>query len=52
MYSDADLSVPEDVERVRRSIAMQTPGQWVLRKEDALPVLDALIEALRRAEAA
>lgn len=47
MFDDADWSRPEDVERVRRSVAMLSPGVNALRKEAALAVLTALVASLR-----
>jgi len=42
-----DLTNPEALERVRRSIAMLNPGQAALKREPALLVLDALVAQLR-----
>jgi hypothetical protein len=47
MFDDADWSRPEDVERVRRSVAMLSPGVNALRREPALAVLTALVDSLR-----
>jgi hypothetical protein len=46
--SVADLPISELVENRRRSIAMLSPGAPALNREEALEVLDQLVEALRR----
>lgn len=48
MYREhADITSPERMEQVRRSIAMLNTGALALDREDALWVLDALIARLR-----
>jgi hypothetical protein len=43
-----DLPIPEVVENRRRSIAMLTPGVPALKREEALELLEQLVEALRQ----
>ncbi|MGI9595543.1 MAG: hypothetical protein ACR2QK_05260 [Acidimicrobiales bacterium] len=40
----------EEWEQVRRSIAMLPPGSWAIRREQALGMLETLIELLRGEE--
>jgi hypothetical protein len=42
----ADLPIPELVENQRRSIAMLPPGSPALNRDDALEVLQQLVDAL------
>jgi len=42
----ADLTDPHELERLRRSVAMLTPGVLALRREDALQLL-AEVQRLR-----
>ena len=42
-----DLSTPESVEQMRRSIVMLAPRAWALRREEAAEVLAVLLVALR-----
>lgn len=48
MFEDVDWSNPAEVENVRRSIAMLGTGQMVLTREEAVPLVDGLLELLRR----
>jgi hypothetical protein len=43
----AVLPIPELVENRRRSIAMLTPGAPALSRDEALEVLQQLVDALR-----
>lgn len=49
MLDGVDLSEPHELEQVRRSIAMALPGSWALKREEALRLLDLLIQG-RNAE--
>ena len=42
-----DLSNPESVEQMRRSLAMLAPKAWAMRREEAIEVLAVLCAALR-----
>ena len=42
-----DLGLIEDVEQIRRSVAMLPPRADALTREDALVVLDTLLNLLR-----
>jgi hypothetical protein len=44
----ADLLIPEIVENRRRSIAMLPVGAPALNRDEALEVLEQLVEALRK----
>lgn len=44
--SNADLTSPETVEQIRRSIAMLSPGAPALNREEAMKTLGALKAAL------
>lgn len=46
MLTRDDLNSPEALERKRRSIAMLSPGQNALRREEALLLLDHLMAQL------
>ena len=46
--SDGRPAQVEDWEQIRRSVAMLTPGDWAMRREQALVVLGALVECERR----
>lgn len=37
----------EEVEQIRRSVAMLPPGSWAMRREPALTVLAALMNRIR-----
>ncbi len=37
----------EEVEQIRRSVAMLPPGSWAMRREPALTVLAALLKRIR-----
>jgi hypothetical protein len=41
-----DLSTPESVEQMRRSLAMLAPKAWALRREEAMELLAILCAAL------
>ena len=41
-----DLSTPEAVERMRRSLATLAPRAWALRREEAIDVLEVLLVAM------
>jgi hypothetical protein len=41
-----DLSTPESVEQMRRSLAMLAPQAWALKREEAIEVLAVLCAAL------
>ena len=41
-----DLSSPETVEQMRRSLAMLAPKAWAMRREEAIEVLAVLCAAL------
>jgi hypothetical protein len=43
----AELPSLYAVENQRRSVAMLSPGQWALKREDALDVLAQLVAALK-----
>jgi hypothetical protein len=43
-----DLSTPESVEQMRRSIVMPAPRAWALRREEAEHVLAVLLVALKQ----
>ena len=47
----AELPIPELVENRRRSVAMLPPGAAALNRDEALDLLDQLVEALRRLRA-
>ncbi len=38
---------PEELEQIRRSVAMLPPGSWALRREQALELLANLIGRVR-----
>lgn len=38
---------PEELEQIRRSVAMLPPGSWALRREQALEILSSLIGRVR-----
>jgi hypothetical protein len=46
-----DLPIPELVENRLRSVAMLTPAAPALNREEALELLEQLVEALRRLRA-
>jgi hypothetical protein len=46
-----DLPIPELVENHMRSVTMLTPGAPALNREEALELLEQLVEALRRLRA-
>lgn len=41
-----DLPQPWEVENLRRSVAMLSPGVWALRREEAAKLLEQLATAL------
>jgi len=41
------LPSPELIEQRRRSVAMLRPGVWAFRREEAIEVLEVLVQALR-----
>lgn len=41
------LPSPELIEQRRRSVAMLRPGVWAFRREEAIDLLEVLIQALR-----
>lgn len=43
----ATSQTPEELEQIRRSVAMLPPGSWALRREQALDVLSNLITRVR-----
>jgi hypothetical protein len=51
MLAGVDLSTPEAVEQLRRSVAMLPPQAPALDREEAMDVLTTLGEALRTTEA-
>ncbi len=38
---------PEELEQIRRSVAMLPPGSWAMRREQALELLSNLINRVR-----
>lgn len=51
MLERVDLTARHEVERARRSVVMLSPGQWALKREDAMLLFGALLAQLERAEA-
>ena len=51
MFTSEDLASPERTEIKRRSIAMLKTGAWAVRREDAMLMLDRLIELLKQERA-
>lgn len=49
MLTRDDLTSPEALERKRRSVAMLSPGQMALKREEAMLLLDVLVAQLRDA---
>ena len=47
MIDNTDLMNSHEVEQLRRSVAMLTPGEYALKREDALQVLSALAALLK-----
>jgi len=47
MLDGVDLTNVPEVEGVRRSVAMLAPGANALRREDALALLDVLVDEKR-----
>ena len=43
-----DLRTQESVEGMRRSIVMLAPRAWALKREEAVVILQVLLEALRQ----
>ncbi len=50
MFDSTDWTTSEEVEGVRRSIAMLQTGAWAMTREPALAALDQLITCLRAEE--
>ena len=51
MLERVDLADVHEVERARRSVVMLSPGQWALKREDAMRLFAALLAQLEQAEA-